>query len=460
MKVCKKCKTHVANKAKICKKCGADVSKAKIITSSSTASKNKKTATNPKTTSKVQQKNTPIADTKSKTKDKVVVTTKQTKKQTTTKKQTPTKKQTQAVEKKTTTAKPKTTAATKTTKKKAPVKATTKKQTTNKKSKTNKQQVSKSKRAFSKTLSTTKKGGQKTWNILKAAFVYLGIELFQSLKTTGGILLDILKTTGKGIKRTHAKVKKIQENRPKKNKEEKYVTYKIEEYVEPKPAKKEKKEVPRKKRIIKYAIISLFIVSVSLGLYLVGQEIYKDIAGTTNKIVVTEKATREKVFSMEDIITYNNVDYKVVKIETSKGNSYKSPKAGHQFLIVTVYIKNNTGGKVRYSYENWTMSNSKGEEKKRIFSSINVDTALYSGELVIGGIKTGSMVFEQPINDPKLKMNFYELKKDDDGNEVIDEAKRVFSISVKVPSKKAKQAKESTKSEDVKVVKTNTKNKS
>ena len=31
MKVCKKCKGHVANKTRICKYCGADVSKAKII---------------------------------------------------------------------------------------------------------------------------------------------------------------------------------------------------------------------------------------------------------------------------------------------------------------------------------------------------------------------------------------------------------------------------------------------
>ena len=31
MKVCKKCKKKVANKAKICRFCGADVSKAKII---------------------------------------------------------------------------------------------------------------------------------------------------------------------------------------------------------------------------------------------------------------------------------------------------------------------------------------------------------------------------------------------------------------------------------------------
>ena len=36
MKVCRKCKRHVVNKAKICKYCGCDVSKAKIIKNSST----------------------------------------------------------------------------------------------------------------------------------------------------------------------------------------------------------------------------------------------------------------------------------------------------------------------------------------------------------------------------------------------------------------------------------------
>ena len=155
---------------------------------------------------------------------------------------------------------------------------------------------------------------------------------------------------------------------------------------------------------------------------------------------------------MNDVITYNNVDYKIVKIETSKGNNYKTPKAGHQFLIVTIYIKNNSKEKAAYSYENWTMSNSKGEEKKRIFTSINVDTALYSGELVVGGIKTGSMVFEQPVNDQKLKMNYYELKKDKDGNEVMDQSKRVFSISVKSPDKSTKQV-DTPKQDDSKVIK-------
>ena len=70
------------------------------------------------------------------------------------------------------------------------------------------------------------------------------------------------------------------------------------------------------------------------------------------------------------------------------------------------------------------------------------------------------MVFEQPINDPKLRMNFYELKKDENGEDVIDYSKKVFSVSVKVPDPEEDNGSSSNKgknhndSENVKTVKT------
>lgn len=160
-----------------------------------------------------------------------------------------------------------------------------------------------------------------------------------------------------------------------------------------------------------------------------------------NEIVVGEKATNNKLFSQKDIITYKGVNYQVLDVELSEGNSYKSPKEGNVFLIVTVQIENNTNNKINYSYKNWTMSNSLGEEEKRIFTSINVDTALYSGELVIGGIKRGSMVFEQPKDDKKLKLNFYELSDTKDGKKDIDKEKKIFSVSVKIPEEVKKVSK-------------------
>lgn len=208
-------------------------------------------------------------------------------------------------------------------------------------------------------------------------------------------------------------------------------------------------------------LIIICLIVFGCGSYF-GVDAYRDLTNAENTVVVGEKATNDKIFGMGDLITYNGVDYKVVKVETSEGNNYKSPKEGNQFLIVTVYMKNNTGEKVEYSYKNWTMSNSKGEEEKRIFTSINVDTALYSGDLVIGGIKTGSMVFEQPINDPKLRMNFYELKKDVNGEYVINKDKKIFSVSIKVPEKEENDNQEQNSSaiddKELKTIKTSDKN--
>ena len=218
-------------------------------------------------------------------------------------------------------------------------------------------------------------------------------------------------------------------------------------------SQEEKTKSIKQKSKLKPVLITVIIVTIlSVGTYF-GIDVYGNITGKSKEITLSEKATKEKVFGMDDIINYNGVEYKIVKVEKSEGNNYKAPKEGYEFLIVTIYIKNNTGNKVSYSYENWTMSNSKNEENKRIFTSINVDTALYSGELVIGGIKTGSMVFEQPINDQKLKMNFYELKEDENGNEEIDESKRIFSISVKVPKEDKEKNNDNEKTDKTKETK-------
>lgn len=188
-------------------------------------------------------------------------------------------------------------------------------------------------------------------------------------------------------------------------------------------------------------IITIILLLLSTA-YITYAHYYKD----DSKVIIGEKATNKKLFNMNEIINYKGVNYQVVKVETSTGNNYKRPKEGNIFLIVTIKIENNTTKKINYSYKNWTMSNSTQEEEKRIFTSINVGTALYSGKLVIGGIKTGSMVFEQPKNEDKLKLNYYELKTEK-GEEDIDKEKKVFSVSIKLPEeqeKRTNQKKEQT----------------
>ena len=80
------------------------------------------------------------------------------------------------------------------------------------------------------------------------------------------------------------------------------------------------------------------------------------------------------------------------------------------------------------------MSNSKDEETQRIFTSINVENALYSGYLEADSIKRGSVVFEVPKRDKKLRLNYYNIKHDKNGLEYIDKSQRIFSVSIKIPS--------------------------
>lgn len=282
--------------------------------------------------------------------------------------------------------------------------------------------------------------------------------VFDGLKSTGRFIISIPSKTKTLFKNAARSISGNHTKRKEKRINKQYAKYeKRQEQLQLVEEIKEEEYIPKnkKKRRIKIAITSTIVLIILVGSTIYVKSLYEDLLGRPVSIVPTHKAlkaTTEKVFSMGDVITYKDVDYQVVKVETSNGNAYKSPKPGNQFLIVTIYIKNNSKEKKYYSYENWTMSNSKKEEKKRIFTSINVDTALYSGELVRGGIKTGSMVFEQPTDDQKLKMNFYELKKDEDGNEILDESKRVFSVSVKDPKPMDEQEEQKA---DLKVIKTN-----
>ena len=281
-----------------------------------------------------------------------------------------------------------------------------------------------------------------------SGFVKVSFVLKNKIKAFGAFIKFIIQKIVTIVSSSSLKRKRVREL--KKNEK---INYKL--IVNEKKDNDEHTSNDRHLHILKpVLIISFILVFLGTASY-IGINVYSNLKGTTDAVIVSEKATKEKIFSMDDVITYNGVDYKIVKVETSMGNSYKSPKDGNQFLIVTVYIKNNTDDKILYSYENWTMSNSKGEEKKRIFSSINVNNALYSGELVIGGIKTGSMVFEQPINDSKLILNFYDLKKDDNGNDVIDEARREFSVSIKVPSNGGKDS--SNNDSNAKIIQTSDK---
>ncbi len=163
-----------------------------------------------------------------------------------------------------------------------------------------------------------------------------------------------------------------------------------------------KKHLERKK-IVKIIILLIFLFSLCYVFY----KVY-NFYGRLGYVIKEDELGQRNNFIMGETITYKNISYKVIKVETSVGTAYKKPKEGNQYLIVTINLKNNADEKYHYSSEDFTMINSNLEETNRIISPVNAGTALYSGNLVVGATKEASLVFEQPIGDQKLYLLYYD----------------------------------------------------
>ena len=110
---------------------------------------------------------------------------------------------------------------------------------------------------------------------------------------------------------------------------------------------------------------------------------------------------------MNQSIRFDGITYNITNIKEVESTQYKKPKEGNRFVMVTIKMENYSKNKVKYSYRNWKMLNSDGEESARIFTPVNANTALYSGNLVVGGSKYGTLVFEEPKDDNNLYLQFY-----------------------------------------------------
>lgn len=180
--------------------------------------------------------------------------------------------------------------------------------------------------------------------------------------------------------------------------------------------------------------LTVFAICVGIFLFVLG---FRKVFHLSD-IKVVKEGTYNNIFDMNDKIKYKGVIYSVTSSDISYGTEFKSPKEDNVFVIVNIDFENDSKEKIRYSYKDWKMSNDLGEESSRVFTPINVSTALYSGNLVVGGKKSGSLVFEEPADSEKLLLNYYEYEGDDDSalDDEDDDRKPVFQIRVTTPKDK------------------------
>lgn len=150
--------------------------------------------------------------------------------------------------------------------------------------------------------------------------------------------------------------------------------------------------------------IALFVI---LGIIIIG------IIGAV--MSQKEEEERKKDFSQNEVATYKDIEYSIVKVEKTQGNNeILKPKDGYEYVKVTVKIENKSKEKISYNSLDWKMVNSDGVEDTLGAITLDNDIELNSGNLDAGGKIEGILVWEQKKDAKNLKLRYYETILDKD----------------------------------------------
>ena len=134
----------------------------------------------------------------------------------------------------------------------------------------------------------------------------------------------------------------------------------------------------------------------------VGDTSSTGIGSATETTKAATETTVAQIYNVGDSVELKGVVMTVKSFTKSNGGDFDKPKEGMEFVIVTVNIKNNSQDKVSYNPFYYKMQNSKGQITNTAITMADTKTALSSGELATGGEVEGTIVFEQPKDDPGL----------------------------------------------------------
>ncbi len=138
---------------------------------------------------------------------------------------------------------------------------------------------------------------------------------------------------------------------------------------------------------------------------------------TTSSGSVATSTTQEPVkdfYEIGEAAVLGSGSITVTDVEKSSGTSFDKPKSGKEFVIVHVTIKNIGNSNLSYNPFYFKVQNSQGQQTDITFTIVDSSTSLEAGDLVPGGSVSGTITFEEPIDDPDLVLiyqdNFWSNK--------------------------------------------------
>ena len=122
----------------------------------------------------------------------------------------------------------------------------------------------------------------------------------------------------------------------------------------------------------------------------------------------SESKKEEKAeFNVGDIIAFDGKELTVEKVERNwnSGNAYLKPKDGKEYVKVSVKIENKSETEMNYNVFEFKAEDSNGAAESADGQTYSLPDSLGSGDLVKGGKKSGSMIFEVPAGS-SLKLHY------------------------------------------------------
>jgi len=119
----------------------------------------------------------------------------------------------------------------------------------------------------------------------------------------------------------------------------------------------------------------------------------------------TPKSEQKDIYLIGDIAEIDDIYVQVLSVEKTNGSEWDTPKNGCEFVVVNVAIKNGSNKVIDYNPYNFNVQNSAGQITDHEWVVFE-DTHLSSGQLLPGGSVSGTLVYEQLINEQQLILKY------------------------------------------------------
>ena len=152
---------------------------------------------------------------------------------------------------------------------------------------------------------------------------------------------------------------------------------------------------------------SLAMAFLFFGIIILGAASVENDAVVTENNIITDSQVQAS-YKVGDVINFDGKKVTVTSVERNwnSGNQLTVPQSGYEFVKVQITIENNSSNQISYSTYDWKLQDSKGVIKDVAFATYGVDGALDSGSLAPKGKVSGFIVFEVPIGDAGLVLQY------------------------------------------------------